>query len=311
MMSQSYTDIECIIVDDATKDDSIKKCERLIGDYEGSVRFRILHHKYNRGISAARNTGTDAAIGEYIFYLDGDDVITQDCIEKLIRPIIKDKTIEMVTGGYMRVSDDYPISPSEQPSKRKSEDIASHEAVRDYHFSKNYLVTAWNKLIKRDFLLQHQLYFKEGALFEVSAWLFFVMKYLSHLHVISDVTYLWYKRPNSITTGTSKNEKARHWCLAYEVIANNFTPGESGKEAKFYIRKFCRRCICYPDNQTFVRVSHLFEKALAGSQYKKERVILALTVFMSKTTVGRRFYIFALKLRAMLKVKEIRLNKQC
>lgn len=88
VMEQSYADIECIIVDDATIDDSIAKCERLIKMYNGPIEFRILHHKYNCGISAARNTGTDAATRDYMFYLDSDDVITQDCIEKLISPII-------------------------------------------------------------------------------------------------------------------------------------------------------------------------------------------------------------------------------
>lgn len=73
VMSQTYTDIECIIVDDATKDDSIVKCERLIVEYGGPIKFRILHHEYNRGLSAARNTGTKVAEGEYLYYLDGDD----------------------------------------------------------------------------------------------------------------------------------------------------------------------------------------------------------------------------------------------
>ena len=49
VMSQTYQNIECIIVDDATFDDSIEKCERLIKEYDGSVHFRILHHEQHRG----------------------------------------------------------------------------------------------------------------------------------------------------------------------------------------------------------------------------------------------------------------------
>lgn len=60
-------------MDGATPDDSISKCERLIADYKGPVRFVILHHDRNRGLSASRNTGMDAATGEYVFYLDSDD----------------------------------------------------------------------------------------------------------------------------------------------------------------------------------------------------------------------------------------------
>ena len=70
VMSQTYKNIECVLVDDVTKDDSVEKCERLIESYHGSMQFKILHHEVNRGLSAARNTGTDAATGEYIYFLD-------------------------------------------------------------------------------------------------------------------------------------------------------------------------------------------------------------------------------------------------
>ena len=68
VMGQTFQDFECILVDDASPDDSILRCERLIADYHGSIRFRILHHEHNRGLSAARNTGTEAATGDYILY---------------------------------------------------------------------------------------------------------------------------------------------------------------------------------------------------------------------------------------------------
>ena len=48
VMRQTYGEIECIIVDDASPDYSIEKCERLIETYNGPIRFSILHHKFNR-----------------------------------------------------------------------------------------------------------------------------------------------------------------------------------------------------------------------------------------------------------------------
>ena len=64
VINQTYYDIECIIVDDATPDDSITKCEQMIAAYDVPIRFSILHHQQNRGLSAARNTGTEVATGE-------------------------------------------------------------------------------------------------------------------------------------------------------------------------------------------------------------------------------------------------------
>lgn len=55
--------LECILVDDCGKDQSIPICERFIDDYSGPIAFQILHHDHNRGLSAARNTGMQVAQG--------------------------------------------------------------------------------------------------------------------------------------------------------------------------------------------------------------------------------------------------------
>ena len=68
---QTLTDFECLIIDDGTKDNSIEKAIKVIGDDE---RFKI-YHKVNGGLSDARNYGIDKATGEYLFFLDSDDYI--------------------------------------------------------------------------------------------------------------------------------------------------------------------------------------------------------------------------------------------
>ena len=82
--------MECIVVDDCGTDNSMDVVERVIGEYNGPIPFRILHHEHNRGLSAARNTGMDAATGDYLFFLDSDDELTDDCIEKLTEPLVKE-----------------------------------------------------------------------------------------------------------------------------------------------------------------------------------------------------------------------------
>ena len=102
VMEQSYDDsMECIVVDDCGKDDSIAIAERLINEYEGSIFFEIVHHDQNRGLSASRNTGLTHAKGEYIFFLDSDDEITEDCIEKMMAVVMKDPAVELVQGTYI------------------------------------------------------------------------------------------------------------------------------------------------------------------------------------------------------------------
>ena len=82
--SQTMTEgVECIIVDDCGKDNSMSIAERFIEEYIGKISFSIIHHGSNRGLSAARNTGIKAAKGEYVYFLDSDDTITADCIQRM------------------------------------------------------------------------------------------------------------------------------------------------------------------------------------------------------------------------------------
>ncbi|MFR5960350.1 MAG: glycosyltransferase family 2 protein [Bacteroides stercoris] len=71
IINQTYTkEVECIIVNDCTPDSSMKIVERLVADYKGQIRFKLLNHERNKGIAAVRNTGLNAASGDYIIYSD-------------------------------------------------------------------------------------------------------------------------------------------------------------------------------------------------------------------------------------------------
>lgn len=231
--------MDCIIVDDSGTDDSIAKVERKIGVYEGPFRFQILHHEHNKGLSAARNTGTEAATGDYIYYLDSDDEITEDCIEKLMAPVLQDPSIEMVQGKRGRYRNYLGDIPS--PVKRKL--IRSHTLTnKDTQYYGYHLhqlgVAAWNKLIKRSFILQHHLLFKEGFLYEDSLWTFYLMKYVSNVYFVPDITYYYRNRPNSIVTGTDRMTKAYHLCNVHKEIIINLTLGNEYQEYEFFARRF-------------------------------------------------------------------------
>lgn len=270
VMAQTYPVLECILVDDASPDDSIAKCEKLIAAYDGAIGFVVLHHDYNRGLSAARNTGTAAARGDYIFYLDSDDEITPDCIEKLARPVERDPSLEMVQGSHRVISD----APSMGRISCEAEFISS-EAVRNLFFDQDALpVMAWNKLISKKFLVDCGLSFKEGILFEDNPWAFHVMKHLGHLYVMPDITYRYYKRPSSISSGTDKTEEAYYRSFIYEDIARHFTLGEEAREAKYYLGTYFRFFIRNRKMEGFKRALPFFEKALVGSDYWKERLAL-------------------------------------
>lgn len=198
VMVQTYTNLECVIVDDCTPDDSVEKCERVIAEYNGPIKFKILRHEHNRGLSAARNTGTAAATGEYVFYLDSDDWISDDCIQRMVNVVNQDDNIEMVMGGIERVGDE------NQWNHFLSEGIYTSDFI-EYACQYKIYTMAWNKLIKKDFLKKNNLFFKEGLLHEDVLWNIQVACFLKKMAAIDYKTYFYRIRENSIQTNKSKD----------------------------------------------------------------------------------------------------------
>ncbi len=294
VMCQKFTNIECIIVDDATPDDSILQCEQIIGSYLGPIKFLILHHLQNEGLSVSRNTGIKAATGDYVFFLDSDDELSCDCIEKMIEPIKHDPTIEMVLGNVDFYSDGYPLPPSLRKRKRLCEDnITNNENVRNFFFGNNgFYGNAWNRLVNRSFINKNQLLFREKVLWEDGLWTFYVMKYLKHLYIIPDITYFHYKRPNSIMTGTDKETAWHFYGITYEEISSNFTKNDVGREAAYYLVEFCNCYISNADNPAFVRSALRFKRALSGDSNTLGVFFLSMTILLARIPMG--MFIFRL-----------------
>lgn len=238
VLNQTYTDIECVIVDDATPDDSIVKCERMISAYQGPIRFNILHHERNRGLSAARNTGTAASKGEYVYYLDSDDEITPDCIEKLMGCVAAHPDVEMVQGMACR----HLMGGGEVtvPGKVRAHYLDSNDAAREAFFKTNQIyVNVWNKLLRRDFVVENEILCKEGLLFEDNLWVFYLLKHLNRAMFCPDVTYHQWKRPQSITTGHGEKVIMENLAKIYREVLDFLTPGHEREEYNFYARMVC------------------------------------------------------------------------
>ena len=84
LFGMRFQDVEYLFVDDATPDGSIAVIESVLNEYpHRKAHVRLLTHSQNRGVACARNTGIEAATGEYIAFVDADDWIEEDMFEKL------------------------------------------------------------------------------------------------------------------------------------------------------------------------------------------------------------------------------------
>lgn len=207
VMNQTVTEgVECILVDDCGDDSSMEFAERLISQYSGNIKFSILHHKKNKGLSGARNTGMSAAVGKYLYFLDSDDEITDDCIESLYSRVIEED-FDVVIGDYK------VIGSSERFQKLAMSTGTSYkedEIPWSYEHGK-WMQVAWNKLYRTTFIRNESLEFKEGLIHEDELWSLEVAAVAKKICGVNKETYIYKIRDNSITTAsTASNTRKAH-----------------------------------------------------------------------------------------------------
>lgn len=112
IVNQSFNDIEIILVNDGSTDDTLKVCEQLKKQYSN---IKVIDQS-NKGVSSARNNGISVATGEYICLLDGDDFLDKDCFKKVVGIFKENENIDMCFYGFKEVSENGEIY-------RKYEDI--------------------------------------------------------------------------------------------------------------------------------------------------------------------------------------------
>ena len=195
--NQTYHDIECIFVDDCTPDNSSQILRELISGYDGPIKFSIVKHDKNKGLSGARNTGTNLAAGEYIYYLDSDDEITPECIYDLVALAFKYPGVDIVLGSTRLVP---PRPIYVDITRSKFPEYSSNRLWIKKHFFRKPKIaqSAWNKLIRKNFITENNLYFKEGIIHEDLHWTYFVAKKIHSIAFSKKHSYNYYTIPGSI-----------------------------------------------------------------------------------------------------------------
>lgn len=164
--NQFENDCEVIIVDDGSSDQSIDIVNNLItkNKYDNIA----VVHQQNSGLSAARNTGLINATGEYIIWLDSDDMLTNDALESL-RKCALDKPDVIVSRISSYFEDTGEVK--ERSYFFKNEELVNRkEAIARCQKTKGFWFAAWCFVVKREFLLTKEIFFKDGIYHEDELW---------------------------------------------------------------------------------------------------------------------------------------------
>lgn len=189
ILAQTYQRLEIILVDDGSTDGSGRLCDALA---QRDERVRVIH-KPNGGLSDARNAGTEACNGEFIFYLDSDDYLEQDAIMALVR-IQSESHAEVVIGNYFYTySDREDIAQPETGTIQKNN---RKEAISLLMQGK-LQTFAWGKLIRADIAKRHP--FPVGKLFEDHFWTHLVFQDCETVVYSSKPMVHYRQRGNSIS----------------------------------------------------------------------------------------------------------------
>ena len=184
--SQTFTDWECILIDDGSPDKSGAICDEYAGR---DSRFRVIHQE-NKGVSAARNAGLDAAQGEWIGFVDSDDWVEKEMIEALLS--VKDiSSTELV---ICSVKDTLGLGTFMLPSDIDKKDWRNALSA--------FLPSACAKAFRREIIEKNRLRFP--VVVKLGEDTCFVYMYLSNIHSISFIKEPFY------TYFISNEESATH-----------------------------------------------------------------------------------------------------
>ena len=181
VINQTYTDWECVLVDDGSTDGSGELCDKWSTKDE---RVRVIHQQ-NGGVSKARHRGIDEAKGKYITFVDSDDWLDSNYLLKMVAD-----PADIVVAGYV-AEDGLSINHEHTPHVSKAF-FLSEESVEDFvALNESLLLYApWGKLYRHDFIIKYGCFFPEDCSYGED--LQFNYKYLENVRSIVQVAEALY-----------------------------------------------------------------------------------------------------------------------
>ena len=234
LINQTYRNIEIILVNDGSKDNSIK----IINDFLKQDNRIILINQENNGVSASRNIGIRVANGEFIAFVDSDDYVDEIFIEKTIE-IFNKTSCDVVRNNFRKVYEDGKIMEDklncEEFFNKKQEISKIKDKLIKNIITGNIQSYSWLLMIKKDLITKNELYFDEEVAFmEDLIYFLNLINKIESIYFIKDPHYYYYQNNKSVTKNSSNYIKNMdNLLIAYKKIEKIFTKEYNNEE---YIR---------------------------------------------------------------------------
>lgn len=203
ILSQTYTNLEIILVDDGSPDN----CPTICDEYAKTDKRVKVIHKENGGLSDARNVGMAAASGEYLMFVDSDDWLENNAVETL-SGLSQKYDAQIVIGGMQRIEDGTDrIIKSDADGSSKEIVMSNIQAMEDF-FENG--CAAWARLYRKE--IHDKILFPAGEINEDEAIVLKLLERCKSIVRTNQVIYNYRCRPESITT-SEFSEKKLAWYL--------------------------------------------------------------------------------------------------
>lgn len=279
-------ELEIILVNDGSKDNSFKIMERFKDMYPEKT---VLINKENGGLSSARNAGMKAAVGEYISFIDSDDFVDSEEFEKFFKEGLKDKLDVIV--GNMRY-----YTPEKTGDSLFRSDIVKNSGVvngADFFWNlfqkpKCFREEVVDDIYKREFLLKNNIWFNENIVHEDSEFTPLVYLKAERVKYIDRAFYFYRQR-----TGSIMNKVSEKSVISLEIICEKFfieynnLDSVKGKEVlsalilSFYSVVVYKRYNGAGDwKRVHKRYKELYRKLKSSKKFESEEFLLSFSVFL-------------------------------
>lgn len=187
---------EILVVDDKGTDKSMDVVRRVIENHKKGNIVRIVEHSENKGLGPARNTAIDEAKGKYLFFLDSDDWITENCLTVLYRKAIETNA-QVTVGSLCRVNE----RTNEQTITQYKDIFVEHSSAGVFMLVQGIFmnIEVWNKLFDLNFLRTNNIR-SEHRIMEDSIFDFNMRVLAKRIAMSSEITLFYNIRENSILT---------------------------------------------------------------------------------------------------------------
>ena len=253
VLSQSYPSIEFLVIDDCGMDGSMDIIRKLQYSHPRGSDIHIISHIGNLGASESRNDIIREAQGDYLYFMDSDDVIAENAISLLMQNI-RQYDAEIVFGSYERIE----ISGKRILYQYPALQLIGEDKLAIFAYRKlsGIQASACNYLVKTSLLRDNNLHFIKTDYWEDLVFTFDLVTYISSAVLLPDITYSYLCREDSLS-----HYQERRIIPKDEILQNVKTIGYLKKPSSFIYNKVYYPQRCYViAMMDFYLVFHVLEK---------------------------------------------------